>query len=83
MNKVQVDYKGKIDVLLGQLPKTSLRSVLDYVEYLKDRTAWEETQEILRDKGLMQQLKQADEDWNGGSFKEGDYLDWDKVKKSV
>ncbi len=83
MNTTQIDYTEKINKVLAELPKVRLRSVLDYLEYLKDREAWEETQEILHDKKLMNQLKKADKDWNKGSYKEGDYVEWEKLKKNV
>lgn len=64
--------------ILNELPVARLRSVLDYIEYLKDREAWEETQEILADRELMVQLEEADKDWNNGNYKEGDYIEWEK-----
>ncbi len=69
-----VDYKRRIETLLETLPTSRLRSLLDYVEYLKDKEAWDETQEILADKRLMAQLEEADRDWKEGTYKEGDYV---------
>ena len=66
MDRAQADYKRRIVALLDNLPTSRLRSVLDYVEYLRDREAWEETREILADKELMAQLDEADQDWKGG-----------------
>jgi len=80
MQRTQIDYRAKIDKILSELPKVRLRSVLDYLEYLRDKEAWEETQGILHDKKLMDQLKKADKDWKKGSYKEGDYVEWEKVK---
>jgi hypothetical protein len=31
----------------------------------------------------MAQLKEADKDWNNGNYKEGDYIEWEKVKQNV
>ena len=77
MESTQI-YKERIVEILNELPVARLRSVLDYIEYLKDREAWEETQEILADRELMVQLEEADKDWNNGNYKEGDYIEWEK-----
>ena len=82
MERTQI-YKERIVEILNELPVSRLRSALDYIEYLKDREAWEETQEIPADKELMAQLEKADKDWNNGSYKEGDYIEWEKVKRNV
>ncbi len=81
MDRAQTYYKEKIRSLLETLPASRLRSILDYVEYLTDREAWEETQEILADKDLMARLEKADEDWKCGHYAEGDYVDWATIKK--
>jgi len=82
MERTQI-YKERIVEILNELPASRLRSALDYIEYLKDKEAWEETQEILADKKLMAQLEKADKDWNNGNYKEGDYIEWEKVKRNV
>ena len=81
MDRAQADYKRRIVALLDNLPTSRLRSVLDYVEYLRDREAWEETREILADKELMAQLDEADQDWKGGNYTEGDYTERAVMKK--
>ncbi|MDP2728739.1 MAG: hypothetical protein Q8P59_14520 [Dehalococcoidia bacterium] len=83
MGRGQVAYKERILALLETFPTSRLRSILDYVEYLKDREAWEETQEILADKDLMAQLEEADRDWKGGNYQEGDYVDRPTVRERV
>ena len=79
----QVDYKERIVTLLDTLPTSRLRSILDYVEYLRDREAWEETKEILADKDLLARLEEADRDWKGGRYAEGDYVDRASVEGRV
>lgn len=79
----KTDYKERISKAIDRLSIARLRSVLDYIEYLSDREAWEETQEILSDKELMAQLEEADKDWNEGEYKEGDYVDWEKIGRNV
>jgi hypothetical protein len=44
----------------------------------EDMEAWRETFEILADKKLMKQIKQADMDWASG--KKDSYVSWDDVK---
>jgi len=74
----RVEYKERITKALDELSLSRLSAVLDYIEYLRDRQAWKETQEILGDKELMAQLEEADRDWNDGQFREGDYVAWRK-----
>lgn len=74
MGVSSLDHKKRIMNLLESLSASRLKSVLDYVEYLKDREAWEETQAILADQRLMAKLEEADRDWKGGHYEEGDYF---------
>jgi len=83
MGITKTDYKARISKAIDRLSIARLRSVLDYIEYLSDREAWEETQEILSDKELMAQLEKADKDWNEGEYKEGDYVEWEKMGRNV
>ncbi len=45
---------------------------------LQELEGWEETNEILSDKKLMKDLKQAEKD-----IKEGRFYDWEDVKKEL
>ncbi len=76
MAKGRFEYREKITKALDEVHPSRLGSVLDFIEYLRDKEAWKETQEILRDKELMLQLKEADREWNEGGYKEGDYVEW-------
>jgi hypothetical protein len=76
MVKSRLEYKEKITKALDEIPPSCLSSVLDFIEYLRDKEAWKETPEILRDKELMLQLREADREWNEGGYKEGDYVEW-------
>jgi hypothetical protein len=68
--------------------KTAKRKVSDItVDELKaiihdviaeDLGAWRETFEIMADKKLIQQIKQADTDWLSG--KKEAYVSWDELK---
>ena len=44
----------------------------------KDMEAWWETLEILADKKLMRQMRQADLDWVSGA--KDSYMPWDELK---
>ena len=79
MAKDRIGYKERIAKALDELPASHLSSVLDFIEYLRDKEAWRETQEILSNKELMFQLEEADRDWNEGGYKEGDYIEWKKT----
>jgi hypothetical protein len=54
-----------------------LKSVIHEV-INEDMEAWRETFEILADKKLMKQIKQADMDWASG--KKDSYVSWDDLK---
>ena len=54
-----------------------LRSVIHEV-IAEDMEAWRETFEILADKKLMKQIKQADMDWASGT--KDSYVSWDDLK---
>jgi len=54
-----------------------LKSVIHEV-ITEDMEAWRETFEIMADKKLMRQIKQADLDWASGA--KGSYVSWDKPK---
>ncbi len=76
MAKSRFEYKEKITRAIDELPPSCLSSVLDFIEYLRDKEAWKETQEILHDKELMLQLEVADREWNEGNYRKGDYVEW-------
>jgi len=75
VGRTKTDYRERIVEALDELSIPRLRSVLDYIEYLRDREAWLETQEILSNQELMSQLKEADVEWNEGKYREGDYVE--------
>ncbi|HHT9126996.1 MAG TPA: hypothetical protein ACFYD6_14450 [Candidatus Brocadiia bacterium] len=55
-----------------------LKSIIHDV-VTEDLETWRETIEIMSDKKLMRQIKQADADWLVD--KEKTYVSWDKVKR--
>ena len=56
-----------------------LKSVIHEV-ITEDMEAWRETFEIMADKKLMRQIKQADLDWASGG--KGSYVPWDDLKNA-
>ena len=60
------------DITVDEL-KTIIHEVI-----AEDLEAWRETFEIMADKKLMAQIKQADADWKVG--KKEAYVSWDEMK---
>jgi hypothetical protein len=56
-----------------------LKSVIHEV-ITEDMEAWRETFEIMADKKLMRQIKQADLDWAPGA--KDSYVSWDDLKNA-
>ena len=54
-----------------------LKSVIHEV-ITEDMEAWRETFEIMADKKLMRQIRQADLDWASGA--KGSYVSWNDLK---
>lgn len=69
---------GRIVDRLQELSEEQLGSVADYVAYLSDKAAWEETQEILSNEVLAKQIRRADEAWKSGKMEE--YAEWDEIR---
>lgn len=61
------------DITVDEL-KTIIHDII-----AEELDAWRETLEIMADKKLMQQIKQADTDWLSGN-KEA-YVSWDELKR--
>ncbi len=61
------------DVTVDEL-KAIIREVI-----AEDISAWKETFEIMTNKKLISQIRQADADWQSG--KQGTYISWDSLKR--
>ncbi len=81
--RAKENYKSRIIEFIEELSPAKLRLLYDFVEYLHDREAWEETQSILSNKKLMQELEEADRDWNDGEYDKSSYTDWEEIKEEV
>jgi len=77
------DYSSRIMEYIEELSPAKLRLLYDFVEYLHDKSAWEETQAILSNKKLMQEIEEADRDWNDGEYDKSNYIDWEEIKEEV
>jgi len=62
---------------LSEMTVDELKSVIHEV-IAEDLDAWRETFEIMADKKLMRQIKQADLDWASGT--KDSYVSWDDLK---
>jgi hypothetical protein len=70
--KMKASVKKVSDVTVDEL-KSVIHEVIT-----EDMEAWGETFEIIADKKLMKQIKQADMDW--ASDKKDTHLAWDNLK---
>lgn len=70
-----IDEVSKTGKRVGITKKGETKVVLMSIEELE---SWEETNEILADKKLMKDLRQAEKD-----IKEGRFYDWEDVKKEL
>lgn len=62
---------------VSEMTVDELKSVI-HVVIAEDMDAWRETFEIMADKKLMRQIKQADLDWASGV--KDSYVSWDDMK---
>jgi len=62
---------------VSEMTVDELKSVIHEV-VAEDMGAWRETFEIMADKKLMRQIKQADLDWASGV--KDSYVSWDDLK---
>ncbi len=55
--------KDEVKALIDQLPDEVLGDLKPLLERLSE---WEATAEVLRDRDLMEQIRQSEEDWKRG-----------------
>ncbi len=70
--KIRTPAKKVSDMTIDEL-KSVIHEVIT-----EDMEAWRETFEIMADKKLMRQIKQADLDWASGA--KASYVSWDDLK---
>jgi hypothetical protein len=64
---------------VSDLTVDELKSVIHEV-IAEDMEIWRETLEIMADRKLMRQIKEADADWTSGNKKS--YTSWDDLKSA-
>jgi len=62
---------------VSDLTVDELKSIIHEV-ITEDMEAWRETFEIMADKKMMRQIRQADSDWASGA--KDSYVSWDDLK---
>ena len=64
--------------LIEQLSTEKLKAVIDYLNYLQDKEAWEATRELASDPEIAKSLERAKADVKAGRLKR-----WDDVRRDV
>ena len=64
--------------LIEQLSTEKLKAVIDYLNYLQDKEAWEATHELASDPEIAKSLERAEADVKAGRLKR-----WDDVRRDV
>lgn len=71
--------KKRAKQLIDNLTTDKAKLILNLIEYLNEKEEWEATEEILSDRGMMEDIKKSEEDLKGGKME--NFISWDKVKK--
>lgn len=72
--------KEKAKQVIDRLSEGRVKLILDFIEYLDEKESWEATKDILSDKGMMEDIRKADEDLKAGRMDQ--FVSWDEVKKA-
>ena len=64
--------------LIEQLSTEKLKAVIDYLNYLQNKEAWEATQELASDPEIAKSLERAEADVRAGRLKR-----WSDVRRDV
>ncbi|MDO8472808.1 MAG: hypothetical protein Q7T05_03215 [Dehalococcoidia bacterium] len=75
------DCRSKLAEELELLSDDRVKAVADFAAYLREREEWEETAEILGDKGLARQIKKSRKAWSDG--RKENFLSLDDVKAGL
>jgi len=77
LSKVQIKERTK--QAIDRLSEARVRLILDFIEYLNEKEEWEATKEILKDKGMMEDIRVCDEDLKKGEM--DNFIPWNEVKR--
>lgn len=58
------DYRSRLAEELSALSEDRIRAVANFAAYLREREEWEETAQILGDKGMAQQIRRSRKAWS-------------------
>ena len=81
MNNQKEQYKQMVRDLIDDLPEEKIRSILDFIEFIRDKAGWDATREILEDEHMMSDIKEADEALQKG--KTSKFISWEKTREDV
>ncbi|MBI2957775.1 MAG: hypothetical protein HYY32_02920 [Chloroflexi bacterium] len=59
-------YKEKLLEEVKSLSEDRIRAVADFAAYLREREEWEETAEILGNKGMVREIRKSRKAWSDG-----------------
>ena len=74
----KADLQQQAATLIEQLSAEKLKSVIDYLNYLQDKEAWEATHELTSDPEIAKSLERAEADVKAGRIKR-----WSAVRQDV
>ena len=74
----EADLQQQAIELIEQLSTEKLKAVIDYLNYLQDKEAWEATRELASDPEIAKSLERAEADVRAGRLKR-----WSDVKRDV
>ncbi|MCD6407116.1 hypothetical protein J7L81_04525 [Candidatus Aerophobetes bacterium] len=75
-----MSVKKRAKDIIDRLSENKVRLILDFIEYLEEKEAWEATEEILSIKGMMEDIREAEKDLREEKME--NFIPWDKVKKN-
>ena len=75
-----MSVKKRAKDIIDRLSENKVRLILDFIEYLEEKEAWEATEEILSIKGMMEDIQEAEKDLREEKME--NFIPWDKVKKN-
>ncbi len=76
-----VSVKSKAKKVLDLLSEERARAILDLMEYLEEKEEWEATLDLVKNKQLLADYKEARKDLAEGRLE--NFVPWDKVKRNV
>jgi len=75
-----MSVKKRAKDIIDRLSENKVRLILDFIEYLEEKEAWEATEEILSIKGMMEDIREAEKDLREEKME--NFIPWDKVEKN-